>query len=58
MQAYRGPPFRHRFDVRLQSRGSAVGYTFRGAGRFQTGGGPYYVIDSNTGAIQSRKYYR
>ncbi|MGL6097513.1 MAG: hypothetical protein ACRC7O_17160 [Fimbriiglobus sp.] len=49
---------RHRVEVRLENDGWHVEYSFRGTGRFHTGGGPHYVIDATTGEIVSRKYYQ
>lgn len=48
----------HRIEVHLEFDGWHVEYTFRGIGRFHTGCGPHYVIDSDTGEILSKKYYQ
>jgi hypothetical protein len=49
---------RHRIVVRLEGDVWHVEYQFRGAGRFHTGGGPYYVIDATTGEIRSKTYHQ
>lgn len=58
VQAYRDPETRYRIEVRLEADGWHVEYYFRGTGRFHTGGGPHYLIDTTTGEILSKKYYQ
>ena len=56
--AYRGELSRFRIEITREPDGWRVVYHFVPAARFETGGGPHYLISLDTGAILDKKYYQ
>lgn len=56
IQAYGEDMSRFRIEVRQDGSEWYIDYRFVPAARFQTGGGPHYIINAHTGDIVSKRY--
>ena len=49
---------RFRIEITREPGGWRIVYHFVPAARFETGGGPHYLVDAETGEIVSKLYYQ
>ena len=49
---------RFRIEINRRPAGWEITYHFVPAARFETGGGPHYMISADTGEILSKLYYQ